>query len=426
MNKLGNRFTYFLVARSKVEEFNRQNSLSGYIFIVEKDGKPALEANRHFIEKHQIMLNSAKKAEKAENWEQSFDATQQSAQDQHYSELNLLLSDRSLLVYQFTLDRLGRVDIISARYNPEKGSNLSNGDVKKALIKGAFHSYVFLKDATHQHTHHKPDSDSILDVYLRYGFDELEIQKLPSAGAYHLKPKAGAQPNDVNWREEVLYALHRRAASLQMRETTKELGLARGIIKYASVFDKKFGLAKEKDRANWARYSAPQKDEYRWPDYDLDGGFDIAESRIEERKGREYEKEQNNKAFFSLFLAAVTLVLSYSSLLRLATPPDESTISLIDSSRVDPRLLKIAEFFLNNFSLVLSLFILIYIAAHFSTLWGRVREFPILGTTRKIALRMYLHSYRYKYGKFSYAVAALILVFLLIFGAYKFISAGFS
>jgi|GEM_PF-4099698 len=259
VNGQSNKFNFVLLARSQHEAFSRQNELRGSIFI-----NDLFQENYSSIEdavrgRWSTFHNSEEHAKQANDWEQAFDQIQQNVHDIEFVELKSTLTEKSYLSIDFTLDRHGRVDFKIATHNIDRNLQNSEENIKNSIIKGVFHAYLFLKDISHQHTHHSPRSDSILDVYLTYRFEELELLCIAEGQRYRLQPKAEAQINDVNWREEVLYSLHRKASSLQMKSDSENLSIARGIIKYASVFSALFGLSdgKIKNIEN-ARFSEDQ------------------------------------------------------------------------------------------------------------------------------------------------------------------------
>lgn len=159
--------------------------------------------------------------------------------------------------------------------------------------------FFFLKDIFHQHQHHDPKTDTILDIYRADG-------------------------DDHQWRRETLYALYRKIISYKRKNTERNLFSALGVLAYAQSFEK------------LSRLKCTQDDLPVYNTQSLEMSLQAARDEVVwKNEGRNHRLETRK----TVFLPVIGLIISMAGLLQVFPPkyPDGVTPS------ASPQLVRMME-----------------------------------------------------------------------------------
>jgi hypothetical protein len=229
----------------------------------------------------------------------------------------------------FELQRTGEVKIIyeSESIKNPHAPHFSN-DEEHMLHIVAAQTYFFLKDLSHNHQHHRPSTDTLLDLH-----------KFVS---------------ERHWREQVLYSLYRKIISYKRHPNIQNISDSKGVLAYAQAFVRLSGIKLEE-----------VKSREKLPYADLDAlreSLAAAANNVSwsfQYKTQRYEKTLSFLvAFLGLFFALVSLL----------------SLSGEKFTKIDPALLSLGALFLERAISILILIIGIVIFSANLKGWSNVKN----------------------------------------------------
>lgn len=225
--------------------------------------------------------------------------------------------------------------------------------------------YFYLKDIIHHHQHHKPHTDTVLDVF------------------------RCSMEDDYEWRCSVIRSLLRKIVQFKRHTRSEVLASSRGTLAYANAF------------RDIERNNEKAKKELK-PKYNSETLLMSIESSESKHRLQEVSRAGKMETFRSLSLTFIGLIVSTAALLSLPKGLNFSP---------HPFLLKIGEVFVEDTVKTFSVLIVLYV---FSMTFFYKNNLDWVSRTFVRAIIKIIQPYKRKYIVFLLSAVACFLLFEMI------------
>lgn len=200
-------FRFICVAKSRYQERYGQDKLIGYVYIVTDKSvwRKIFEPGVKSIQETLTRYRDDPKGTSLDSYFQT-----------EYDRLLSIFDNETPYAAEFELSRSGVVEIRfdDDQPTPRHSPRLPADQFRRLRMIRALSAqlFFFLRDIGHRHQHHHPKTDTIVDLYVFDG------------------------RNDVDWRLSTLYSMYRKIIQYKRNQNTDEIFDALGILAYAKSF----------------------------------------------------------------------------------------------------------------------------------------------------------------------------------------------